>query len=350
MFVDEAYIRVEAGKGGDGCLSFRREKNVPRGGPDGGDGGTGGSVYLVSDAHLNTLVDFRYARLHRAANGQPGAGRNCTGRDGDDLRIPIPVGTMIFDADTRELIEEVLISDQCVIVARGGASGAGNTRFKSSTNRAPRKTTPGHSGESRNLRLELRLLADVGLVGLPNAGKSSFIRTVTKARPKTASYPFTTLTPALGVVSLDLGRSYVIADIPGLVEGAADGAGLGIQFLKHVQHTRLLFHLVDLAQDESIDALANSISTIENELRSFDEQLIARPRWLVFNKTDLLAPDLVERRVEQLVQHISWSGRYFAISALTGNNCRQLAGAAMTWFEENNNNEAVTRTTGVEHQ
>ena len=350
MFVDEAYIRVEAGKGGNGCLSFRREKNVPKGGPDGGDGGKGGSVFLVADAHLNTLVDFRYARLHRAKNGQPGAGRNRTGHDGDDLRIPIPVGTMIFDADTRELIDEVLTPNQCVIVARGGASGAGNTRFKSSTNRAPRKTTPGLGGEIRNLRLELRLLADVGLVGLPNAGKSSFIRKVTKARPKTASYPFTTLTPALGVVSLDLGRSYVIADIPGLIEGAAEGAGLGIQFLKHVQHTRLLFHVVDLAQDESPDALANSISTIENELRSFDAQLLARPRWLVFNKTDLLAADLVEQRVTDLLRHISWPGRHFSISALTGDGCRQLAGAAMSWFEEQKKNEAKTQTTGIELQ
>jgi len=334
MFVDEAFIEVEAGKGGRGCLSFRREKNVPRGGPDGGDGGKGGDVYLTTDPHLNTLVDFYYSKIHRAENGHPGAGRNCTGRDGVDLEVKIPVGTMIYDADTQELIRDVRTPNSRTIVAKGGQPGVGNVRFKSSTNRAPRQTTPGTAGEMRNLRLELRLLADVGLVGLPNSGKSTFIRSVTKARPKTADYPFTTLTPNLGVVSFDQGRSYVIADIPGLIQGASDGARLGIQFLKHLSHTSLLFHLVDVAEHDDIQSIVDALRVIEHEMTQFDSHLIAKPRWLVLNKVDLLDDEEAEKRCTKLIEHCKWDGKWFAISAMTGDGCKALAGAAMQWHEK----------------
>ncbi|MDE0308418.1 MAG: GTPase ObgE [Acidiferrobacterales bacterium] len=335
MFVDEAQIRVEAGNGGSGCLSFRREKHTPRGGPDGGNGGVGGSVYLLADPHLNTLVDFQFVRQFRAHNGRPGAGRDCTGKDGDDLIIPVPVGTVVSDAETTELIGELLESAQSMIVAHGGAHGLGNACFKSSTNRTPRHTTVGKRGESRLLRLELRLLADVGLVGLPNAGKSSFIRKVTNATPKTAPYPFTTLKPALGVVSMDRGRSYTIADVPGLIEGASAGSGLGIQFLKHLSHTRLLFHFVDIAQSDDVDSLMHDIQTIETELGEFDAQLLERPRWLVFNKIDLLADDEAESRIRCVLDRIDFGGQAMAVSALTGTGCRKLAGKAMTWLERN---------------
>ncbi len=333
MFVDEAYIEVEAGKGGRGCLSFRREKFVPRGGPDGGDGGRGGHVYLSADPHLNTLVDFYYARSHRAENGRPGEGRNCTGRDGADLEVRIPVGTLIYDADTRELICDVTTADCRTMVARGGVAGVGNARFKSSTNRSPRRTTPGTAGEARNLRLELQLLADVGLVGLPNCGKSTFIRSVTKARPKTAPYPFTTLKPHLGVVSFDQGRSYVIADIPGLIEGASEGSGLGIQFLKHLRHTRLLFHIVDIAEHDDIRTVADSVRTIEREMAQFDSKLTETPRWLVMNKTDLLPDEQAAARCDELRERLDWKGRQFMISAITGKGCKRLAGEAMQWYE-----------------
>ena len=334
MFVDEAFIEVEAGKGGRGCLSFRREKNVPRGGPDGGDGGKGGDVYLTTDPHLNTLVDFYYSKIHRAENGHPGAGRNCTGRDGADLEVKIPVGTMIYDADTHELIRDVCAPNSRTIVAKGGNPGIGNARFKSSTNRAPRQTTPGTAGEIRNLRLELQLLADVGLVGLPNSGKSTFIRSVTKARPKTADYPFTTLTPNLGVVSFDQGRSYVIADIPGLIEGASDGAGLGIRFLKHLSHTSLLFHLVDVSEHDDIQSIVDALRVIEHEMAQFDSQLIAKPRWLVLNKVDLLDREQAEKWCAELLKLSNWEGRWFGISALTGEGCKTLAHEAMRWQEK----------------
>ena len=335
MFVDEAQINVTAGHGGAGCLSFRREKNVPRGGPDGGDGGKGGSIYLISDPHLNTLVDFQFERIYQAENGRPGSGRDSTGRDGKDLRIPVPVGTMVFDAETRELIEDIKKPNESVLVANGGANGLGNARFKSSTNRTPRKTTLGKPGETRILLLELRLLADVGLVGLPNAGKSSFIRKVTNATPKTAPYPFTTLKPSLGVASLDRGRSYTIADIPGLIEGASSGSGLGIRFLKHLRHTRLLFHFVDIAESDNLEALVNSITTIENELGEFDEALRSRPRWLVMNKIDLLSEQEVEQRMKKIVEQTGWNGECVAVSAITGEGCKRLAGMAMTWLENN---------------
>ena len=335
MFVDEAQIKVEAGKGGSGCLSFRREKHTPRGGPDGGNGGFGGSVYLVADPHLNTLVDFQYQKQFQAPNGRPGGGRDCAGSDGEDLYIPVPVGTLIHDAETTELIGEVLKQDQSIIVAQGGARGLGNACFKSSTNRSPKKITPGKPGESRTLNLELRLLADVGLVGLPNAGKSSFIRKVTNATPKTAPYPFTTLKPALGVVSMDRGRSYTIADVPGLIEGASTGSGLGIQFLRHLGHTRLLFHFVDIAQSDDVDSLVSDIETIENELGEFDSELQSKTRWLVFNKIDLMSEEDVNTRIEEILARTEYEGEYFAVSAITGAGCRRLAGSGMTWLENN---------------
>ncbi len=334
MFIDQARIKVHAGRGGAGCLSFRREKYIPRGGPDGGDGGHGGSIYLVGNLDLNTLVDFQYNRLYKAENGQPGAGKLCSGASGKDLHIATPLGTVIVDANTKEVIGELTTAGQSIIVARGGKRGLGNARYKSSVNRSPKKTTPGTSGESRTLDLELRLLADVGLVGMPNSGKSTLIRTVTNARPKTAAYPFTTLTPKLGVVSLDLGRSYTIADIPGLIEGASEGVGLGIQFLKHLRHTRLLFHMVDIVDSNKLDQIAKSIATIERELAQFDKELITRERWLVLNKIDLLQPE-EECNVERLVELIDWKGNWFSISALTGKGCRSLVGKAMNWLEEN---------------
>ena len=344
MFVDEAQIKVDAGNGGSGCLSFRREKHTPRGGPDGGNGGVGGNVYVVADPHLNTLVDFQFERQFRAENGRPGAGRDRTGRDGENLHIPVPVGTMIYDAETRELIGEVLKPHQSMIVAQGGAHGLGNACFKSSTNRTPRKTTAGKIGESRLLRLELRLLADIGLVGLPNAGKSSFIRKVTNATPKTAPYPFTTLKPALGVVSMDRGRSYTIADVPGLIEGASSGSGLGIQFLKHLVHTRLLFHFVDIARTDDIESLIHDIGTIDKELGEFDAELLSRTRWLVFNKIDLLPDGEADRRIGEILNRVEFEGETLAVSALSGAGCKKLAGMGMTWLEDNRTEEIASES------
>jgi GTP-binding protein len=314
-FVDETTIRVEAGDGGNGCMSFRREKFIPWGGPDGGDGGDGGSVYLQASANINTLVDFRYQRLHRAQRGQNGMGSQCTGAKGNDLIIPVPVGTMVYDAETEELIADLLIANQTECVAKGGFHGLGNLRFKSSTNRAPRKTTHGTPGEHRQLRLELKLLADVGLLGLPNAGKSSFIRAVSAAHPKVADYPFTTLHPQLGVVRVDDQDSFVIADIPGLIEGAAEGAGLGIQFLKHLMRTRVLLHLVDIAPADGSDPVA-SIKTIEKELEKYSPDLMAKERWLVFNKVDLLTDDEVKLLCKKLIKKLQWKKPVFEISAL----------------------------------
>ena len=317
-FVDEAFIRVEAGDGGSGCVSFRREKYVPKGGPDGGDGGDGGSVYLVADTNLNTLVDLRYQRVHRAERGENGRGRDMTGRSGVDLEVRVPVGTRVFDHETGEVIGELLSGGERLLVARGGFHGIGNARYKSSTNRAPRQFSPGTPGECRDLRLELILLADVGLLGFPNAGKSSLIRQVSSARPKVADYPFTTLYPNLGVVRLGRDRSFVIADIPGLIEGAAEGAGLGMQFLKHLARTRLLLHLVDIAPlDESQDP-ADQVSKIESELRAYGGDLADRERWLVLNKADLLADDDLDRRRGHLVEDLGWRGPVYAVSALTG--------------------------------
>ena len=293
-FIDEATIWVEAGKGGDGCLSFRREKYIPRGGPDGGDGGDGGSIHLVVDEGLNTLVDFRHARLYRAKNGQPGSGRHQVGKSADDINIRVPLGTLVYDDDTDELIADLVSRDDVILVARGGVHGLGNARFKSSVNRAPRKTTKGDLGESRNLRLELRVLADVGLLGRPNAGKSTFIRQVSAARPKVADYPFTTLYPHLGVVRLGIDRDVVIADVPGLIEGAAAGAGLGAQFLRHLSRTHLLLHLVDIGSQENIVEIIATIRAIEAELMAWDEALINKSRWLVFNKIDIVSAEKVQ--------------------------------------------------------
>ena len=333
-FVDEATIRVQAGNGGHGCLSFRREKYVERGGPDGGDGGNGGSVYLVADESLNTLVDFRVARKFRAESGQGGAGRNMTGKSGDDLDVHVPCGTVVRDVDTGESIGDLTESGQRVKVAEGGQGGLGNTRFKSSTNRAPRKTTNGTPGEARHLSLELKVLADVGLVGMPNAGKSTLIRAMSAARPKVADYPFTTLHPNLGVVSVGRLQSFVMADIPGLIEGAAEGAGLGIRFLKHIQRTRLLLHLVDIAPLDIGDDPAKAFRAIEKELEKFSADLTEKPRWLVINKTDLLPADDLDVAVEMLVSELGWQGPVFQVSAETGDGTGELGQAVMRWMEE----------------
>ncbi|MBB5322176.1 Obg family GTPase CgtA [Marinobacter oulmenensis] len=332
-FVDEATIIVEAGKGGHGCLSFRREKYVPKGGPDGGDGGDGGSVYLEADGSLNTLIDYRYQRKHKAHNGEPGAGRNRTGTKGEDLVLPVPVGTTVVDMDTHEVLGDLTREGQRLKVAQGGFHGLGNTRFKSSVNRAPRQTTNGSEGEARNLRLELKVLADVGLLGLPNAGKSTFIRSVSAAKPKVANYPFTTLVPNLGVVSVQAHQSFVIADIPGLIEGAAEGAGLGVRFLKHLVRTRLLLHLVDVAPYDG-SSPADSVKTIAHELEKFSETLAERPRWLVLNKVDMVAEDEREAHCQAIVDELGWDGPVFWISALTGEGTKPLVQAVMRWIEE----------------
>lgn len=332
-FVDEATIRVLAGNGGHGCLSFRREKYVERGGPDGGDGGHGGSVYLVADSSLNTLADFRVARKFKAEVGQGGSGRNKTGRSGDDLEVKVPRGTVVHDIDTGELICDLTETGQRQKVAEGGRGGLGNTRFKSSTNRAPRKTTNGTPGEARHLRLELKVLADVGLVGMPNAGKSTLITAMSQAKPRIADYPFTTLHPNLGVVRVGRLQSFVMADIPGLIEGASEGAGLGIQFLKHLQRTRLLLHLVDIAPIDPAVEPAKEVEAITRELINFSEELAEKPRWLVINKIDLLSKeDLVVAR-EMLLEELAWVGPVFEVSAATGEGTDTLGQAVMQHLE-----------------
>jgi GTP-binding protein len=323
-FVDEVTIRVDAGRGGNGCLSFRREKYIPKGGPDGGDGGDGGDVYLVADAGLNTLVDFRYKRHFKARPGEHGQGSDRTGKRGDDLRVAVPAGTVVSAAETGEAIGELIEDGARLLVARGGAHGLGNARFKSSTNRAPRKTTPGKPGESRTLKLELKILADVGLVGLPNAGKSTFIRAVSAARPKVADYPFTTLYPHLGVVRVGPDQSFVVADIPGLVEGAAEGAGLGIRFLKHLARTRLLLHLVDVAPAKGEGDPAADARAVAAELKKFGQGLSERERWLVLNKIDLLDEGTITARCETIAAALQWRGPVFQISAATGDGCEAL--------------------------
>jgi GTP-binding protein len=328
-FVDEADIRVEAGNGGNGCVSFRREKYVPRGGPDGGDGGDGGSVYLVAREGINTLVDFRVRRRFRAKQGRGGAGQNMTGASGEDLYVDVPKGTLVTDLDTGEVLGDLTVADQTLLVAKGGRGGVGNTRFKSSTNRAPRKSIPGQPGEQRHLGLELKLLADVGLLGLPNAGKSTLVRALSAARPKVADYPFTTLRPSLGVVRIDAEQSFVMADIPGLIEGAAEGAGLGIQFLKHLQRTGLLLHIVDVAPLPGEPTVVEAVRGIEAELAAYSEALAAQPRWLVFNKLDLLPADARKPRIAELVRELRWDGPVFGISAATGEGTSALAKAVM---------------------
>ena len=328
-FIDEATIEVHAGKGGDGAASFRREKFVPRGGPDGGDGGRGGSIHAVADRNINTLIDYRYARIHRAKNGGKGMGADCYGRGAPDIELRMPVGTIVSDFETGELIADLAHHEARATLAQGGKGGLGNLHFKSSVNRAPREYTHGEPGVSRKLKLELKVLADVGLLGMPNAGKSTFIRAVSAARPKVADYPFTTLHPNLGVVRADEARSFVVADIPGLIEGAAEGAGLGHQFLRHLQRTRLLLHVVDIAPlDEGSDTVRDA-KAIVAELKKYDAELYRKPRWLVLNKTDLLPAETRDKTVRAFIRKLGWKGKSFTISALTGEGCQALTYAIM---------------------
>ena len=316
-FVDEATIKVFAGNGGSGCLSFRREKFIPKGGPDGGDGGDGGSIFLEAKTELNTLIDFRYTRSFKAENGSQGSGSDCTGSKGDDLYISVPVGTIVTVTETGEIIGDLTFPEQKLLVAKGGFHGLGNTRFKSSRNRTPRQTTPGKEGESREIKLELSLLADVGLLGLPNSGKSTLVQTVSAARPKVADYPFTTMVPNLGVVRLDSERSFVIADIPGVIKGASDGAGLGMRFLKHLTRTKLILHLVDISPLDG-SSPKHAVEEIERELEKFSPTLATEHRWLVVNKVDLLSNDEHERVLKELIADLQWKGRFFLISGATG--------------------------------
>jgi GTP-binding protein len=332
-FVDEASIRVIAGNGGNGCLSFRREKYIERGGPDGGDGGSGGSVYMVAEPSLNTLADFRFARKFKAEGGEGGAGRNKTGKSGDDLDVFVPCGTVVRDIDTSELICDLTEPGQRQMVAEGGRGGLGNTHFKSSVNRAPRKTTNGTQGEIRNLTLELKVLADVGLLGMPNAGKSSLISVMSSAKPRIADYPFTTLHPNLGVVRVGASQSFVMADVPGLIAGAAEGAGLGIQFLRHLQRTGLLLHLVDIAPIDPGASPAASVRAIEAELGKFSAELAKKQRWLVLNKIDLLAQEDRATVRDALLQDLDWSGPVYEVSAATREGTEALARGIMRELE-----------------
>ncbi|AEG67990.1 GTPase ObgE [Ralstonia solanacearum] len=332
-FIDEARIEVIAGDGGNGSASMRREKFVPFGGPDGGDGGRGGSVWAVADRNINTLIDYRFAKKHLARNGENGRGADCYGAAGDDITLRMPVGTAIYDADTDELIADLTLDGQRLCLARGGEGGWGNIHFKSSTNRAPRQKTDGKPGERRNLRLELKVLADVGLLGMPNAGKSTLITAISNARPKIADYPFTTLHPNLGVVRTGPSKSFVVADIPGLIEGAAEGAGLGHQFLRHLQRTRVLLHVVDLAPfDESIDPVAEA-KAIVGELKKYDAELYDKPRWLVLNKLDMVPEEEREARVKDFIKRFKWKGPVHRISALTHDGCPGLVHAIQDYLD-----------------
>jgi GTP-binding protein len=331
-FVDEATIEVTAGKGGNGCVSFRREKFVPRGGPDGGDGGDGGSVYMEGDDALNTMIDYRYTRRFRAESGEAGRGRNCSGKSGNDLVLPVPLGTTVLDEASGEVLGDIRKDGERLLVAQGGFHGLGNTRYKSSINRAPRQNSPGTEGESRQLKLELKVLADVGLLGLPNAGKSTLIRAVSAATPKVADYPFTTLIPNLGVVKVDAYRSFVVADIPGLIEGASEGAGLGIRFLKHLTRNRVLLHLVDVAPLDGGDP-AEAACAVIRELEAFSPTLAQRPRWLVLNKTDLMDEATLSQSRDRIVEAIGWSGPVYSVSAVAGRGTERLCGDLMTFLE-----------------
>ena len=332
-FVDEVAITVKAGDGGNGCMSFRREKFIPKGGPDGGDGGDGGSIYLEADPNLNTLVDYRYTRRFNAQRGENGRGSDCTGAKGEDMVLPVPVGTTVIDAGTQEIIGDLTEAGQRLLVAQGGFHGLGNTRFKSSVNRAPRQTTQGSLGELRDLKLELKVLADVGLLGLPNAGKSTFIRSVSAAKPKVADYPFTTMVPNLGVVDVGQLRSFVIADIPGVLAGAADGAGLGTRFLKHLSRTRLLLHLVDMAPLDQSDPV-DAVETIIHELGKFSPSLTLRERWLVLNKCDQLLEDEQQAILDDVVERLEWEGPVYVISASERLGTAELAKDVMNWLDE----------------
>jgi GTPase len=341
-FVDESIIKVEAGKGGHGCLSFRREKFIPFGGPDGGDGGDGGSIFLIADKGLNTLIDFRYKRNYKALNGQCGMGGNCTGKKGDDLFIHVPVGTMVYDVDSNELLGDIKHENDQLLIAQGGFHGLGNTRYKSSVNRAPRQTSQGSAGESRHLRLELRVLADVGLLGLPNAGKSTLIRAVSSAKPKVADYPFTTLHPGLGVISVANHKSFVMADIPGLIEGASTGAGLGHRFLKHLSRTCILLHIIDIAPLDGSDPL-ESAKVIINELGAYNPELLNKPRWIVFNKIDML-PDLKarEKAINRIIKGLKWKDKYFTISAIKKEGTEPLCYSIMQLIDELKENDQAS--------
>jgi GTP-binding protein len=322
-FIDEAKIEVIAGDGGNGVASFCREKFRPFGGPDGGDGGKGGSIWAVADRNINTLVDYRFSKLHKAKNGENGRGSDCYGKGADDIMLRMPVGTLIIDQNDGEIVADLTEHGQQVLLAKGGEGGWGNIHFKTSTNRAPRQKTEGKEGERRELRLELKVLADVGLLGMPNAGKSTFITAVSNARPKIADYPFTTLHPNLGMVRVSHEKSFVIADIPGLIEGAAEGAGLGIQFLRHLQRTRLLLHIVDLAPFDNVDPVKEA-KAIVKELQKYDESLYEKPRWLVLNKLDMVPEDERKKRVKDFIKRFGWKGPVYEISALTRDGCEEL--------------------------
>ena len=343
-FVDEATITVQAGAGGNGCVSFRREKFIPFGGPDGGDGGDGGSVWLVADAGLNTLIDFRRQRRFRAASGSPGAGSNCYGRGGESVEIPVPVGTVVHEESTGETLGDLVEPGQRLLVAQGGIGGKGNVHFKSSVNRAPRKFTPGTPGELRHLRLELRLLADVGLLGLPNAGKSTLLRAVTAATPKVGDYPFTTLHPNLGVVELEEDQTFVIADIPGLIEGAAEGHGLGTRFLRHLQRTRLLLHIVDATSNDDELTPEQGARDIIHELKAYSDELAAWPRWLVINKTDKLHRDEGAEIAQRVAVAIDHKGPVFAVSAISGEGTGELMRAIGEFLQR----QAIARDAAAE--
>ncbi len=345
-FIDEAIIRVQAGRGGDGCASFRREKFIPKGGPDGGDGGRGGSIYAVADRNVNTLVDYRYQRVHKARNGEPGRGSDQYGAGAPDVILRMPVGTVITDLATGQVIADLTHDGQRALLARGGQGGLGNLHFKSSTNRAPRQFTRGEPGEERELKLELKVLADVGLLGMPNAGKSTFIRAVSAARPKVADYPFTTLHPNLGVVRVDVNRSFVIADIPGLIEGAAEGLGLGHQFLRHLARTRLLLHIVDIAPlDPGADPVREARAIVE-ELRKYDQGLYEKPRWLVLNKIDMIPEEDRQARIEAFLRDFGWVGPWFAISAIKGEGCDQVVRAVADHLAAQRADEATDEAEG----
>ena len=333
-FVDEVTLTVQAGDGGDGVVSFRREKYVPRGGPDGGDGGRGGSLYLQGDEGLNTLVDYRHERFFAAERGEDGGGSQCTGRSGADRMLTVPVGTVVYDAETDEAIGDITAHGERLLVAAGGRGGVGNERFKSSTNRAPREATAGTAGESRELRLELQLLADVGLLGMPNVGKSTLIRSLSAARPRVADYPFTTLQPQLGVVRLEATRSFVVADIPGIIEGAAEGAGLGARFLRHVSRTGLLLHLVDgVAEEERDGDPVAEARTVLDELAAYSPELAAKPRWLVVNRLDALPAEVRDERVAAIARGLAWEGPVYGISGLTGEGTERLCHDIMAYLE-----------------
>jgi len=333
-FVDEANIKVDAGDGGSGTVSFRREKFMPDGGPDGGDGGDGGDIYMVASESLNTLIDFRYQRFYNAERGTNGQGKDCTGKRGSDLTIRVPVGTRVTDKETGEAVGDLTKPGQKIMVAKGGYHGLGNARFKTSTNRAPRQKTLGTPGEVRELRLELMLLADVGLLGFPNAGKSTFIRSVSAAKPKVADYPFTTLVPNLGVVSVDSDRSFVVADIPGIIEGAADGAGLGTRFLKHLERCRVLIHLIDLMPADGSD-VASGAAQIVAELEQHKPELAAKPRWLVFNKLDLVPEDERQERIDDVLDALCWDDEYFTIEAINKTGTKEISYKLMEYIEQN---------------